>query len=247
MDGYGPTTYGDGFADVYDDWYADVSPAGDTAAFVAARTDGLVIELGSGTGRLAGPILAAGVPVVGLDASVAMLTRSRRSHPGVPVVAGDMARQPFRPGTAGGVLIAFNTLFNLPSSELQRAALRQAAGLLRPDGVIVVEAFVPGDGAPAPASHVDVVRLDADVVVLRVSRTDPTSGTVSGHHVELRDGAPVRLRPWHLRFTDPAGLDALAESAGLALDARYADWSGGAFVDTSPTHISVYRRSAPRR
>ena len=243
MDGYRPTTYGDGFADVYDEWYADVSPPAETAAFVADRVDGLVIELGSGTGRLAGPLSAAGVPVVGLDASTAMLDRSRRRHAGVPVVAADMAEQPFRPGVASGVLLAFNTLFNLPSSALQRRALQQAAAALRPGGVVVIEAFVPGAGAAARSSHVDVVRLDADVVVLQVSRTDPADGTVSGHHVELRDGEPVRLRPWHLRFTDPDGVDQLAASAGLELVERLADWTGSVFGDASGTHVSVYRHA----
>ncbi|MEX2626437.1 MAG: hypothetical protein WD225_06110, partial [Ilumatobacteraceae bacterium] len=66
MQGYGPASYGDGFADVYDDWYADVS---DVAATVACITElagppgagpadagppgaGSVLELGVGTGRL---------------------------------------------------------------------------------------------------------------------------------------------------------------------------------------------------
>ncbi len=250
MDGYRPTTYGDGFADVYDDWYTDISAPEETARFLAARIDGLVIELGSGTGRLAGPLREAGVLVVGLDASAAMLARSLRSHPGVPVVAADMAEQPFRAGVAAAVLVAFNTLFNLPTAALQRQALRQAAALVEPGGMVVIEAFVPaGDLADGneTADHVDVVRLDADLVVLRVSRTDPGEGTVSGHHVELRDGAPVRLRPWHLRFTDPTGLDALASSAGLELVERAADWSGAPFDDHSEVHVSVYRPVERRR
>lgn len=252
MDGYGSTTYGDGFADVYDDWYADVSPPQATAAFLAGRVRGLVIELGSGTGRLAGPLAAAGVPVIGLDASAAMLARSRHAHPAVPVVAADMAEQPFRPGIASGVLVAFNTLFNLPTTALQREALRQAAQLLTPEGVLVIEAFVPtaagADGAgPGRSDHVDVVRLDAGLVVLRVSRTDLAAGTVSGHHVELRDGEPVRLRPWHLRFTDPEGLDESAGAAGLVLVERVADWSGAPFDDGSDTHVSVYRRAQRRQ
>jgi SAM-dependent methyltransferase len=246
VDGYRPTTYGDAFADVYDDWYADVSPPADTATFLRDRVDGLVVELGSGTGRLAGPIRAAGLPVVGIDASTAMLRRSTATHPDVPVVAADMAEPPVRDGVAGAVLVAFNTLFNLPTGLLQRTAMARAAAMLRPEGVLVVEAFVPGDGADERADHVDVVRLDADAVVLRISRSDPVSRTVSGHHVELRDGAPVRLRPWHLHYTDPAGVDALAAGAGLALVDRFGGWRGEAFDDASSVHVSVFGLAGDR-
>ena len=57
MDGYDDATYGDRFADVYDDWYDD--PAGTDRA-VATLYDlaagGPVLELGVGTGRLALPL-----------------------------------------------------------------------------------------------------------------------------------------------------------------------------------------------
>ena len=250
VEGYGPTSYGDGFADVYDDWYADVSAPAETAGFLADRVEGPVLELGSGTGRLTTPLRAAGIDVIGLDASESMLRRSRRRDSGVPVVVADMAHQPIRPHAFGGVLIAFNTLFNLPSAELQAEALRQAAAALAPGGIVVVEAFVPTEPSETEvgtADRVDVVRLEVDVVVLRVSRTDRATGTVSGQHVELRDGAPVRLRPWHLRFTDPDGLDELATRAGLELVERLSDWSGRAFDDRSTTHVSVYRAFRSRR
>lgn len=241
MPGYGPATYGDGFADVYDDWYAEVSPPEATARFLAGQTDGPVLELGSGTGRLAGPLRAAGVPVIGLDASTAMLVRSRHRHPAVPVVAADMAELPARAGSFGAVLLAFNTLFNLPTVAGQRRCLTEARRALRPDGLVAVEAFVPGDGAGEAADRVDVVRLEADLVVLRVSRTDPDAGTVAGHHVELRDGAPVRLRPWQLRFAGPAELDQAAGAAGLSLEARFEDWDQAPFTEASDTHVTVYR------
>jgi SAM-dependent methyltransferase len=245
MRGYRPSTYGDGFADVYDDWYADVSPPEATASFVNERTGGPVLELGSGTGRLAGPLQAAGVAVVGLDASTAMLGRSVVQHPDVAVVAADMAELPVRDAAFGGVLVAFNTLFNLPTPALQRRCLTQARRAVRDDGIVVIEAFVPGAGADEATDHVDIVRLDADLVVLRVSRTDPERGMVSGHHVELRDGRPVRLRPWQVCFGTPEALDELAATAGLQVAERYAGWDGATFDPTSEAHVTVYRVANP--
>ncbi len=59
MDGYEPSTYGDRFADVYDDWYEDVTDVDATVARVAALAGrGPVLELGAGSGRLAVPLAA---------------------------------------------------------------------------------------------------------------------------------------------------------------------------------------------
>ena len=90
MDGYGPSTYGDRFADVYDDWYADVSDVDATVGRVAALAGpgGRVLELGAGSGRLAVPLAARGLDVWAVDASPAMLDRLR-ARPG-----GDRGRTP---------------------------------------------------------------------------------------------------------------------------------------------------------
>ena len=58
------STYGDAFADVYDDWYQQVTDVEGTVALISNLSEGLdVLELGVGTGRLALPIAAAGVPI----------------------------------------------------------------------------------------------------------------------------------------------------------------------------------------
>ncbi|MCP3989790.1 MAG: class I SAM-dependent methyltransferase, partial [Actinomycetia bacterium] len=73
-----PGAYGEAFADVYDEWYQDVTDAQETARFVAERCPtGLVVEIGVGTGRLATPLLDRGLTVIGVDASVSMLSQCR--------------------------------------------------------------------------------------------------------------------------------------------------------------------------
>src|SRR4029079_297912 len=64
MDGYTNSTYGDAFADVYDEWYHDISDIGATVdlltGLAAEFGDLPVLELGVGTGRLAVPLAARG-------------------------------------------------------------------------------------------------------------------------------------------------------------------------------------------
>jgi SAM-dependent methyltransferase len=156
VDGYRPSTYGDRFADVYDDWYHDVSDVDATVERVAALArprGGRVLELGAGSGRLAIPLAGAGLEVWAVDASDAMLERLRAKPGGeaVHVIVGDMAElaaPELAAGPDGGlgfsvVLCAFNTLFNLTDTASQARCLTRVAALLAPDGRLLVEAFVP--------------------------------------------------------------------------------------------------------
>jgi hypothetical protein len=92
---------------------------------------------------------------------------------------------------------------------------------------------------PGPVSTQTVA---IDRVVLAVADHDAAQQVITGQHIELRDGQPVRLRPWRLRYLHPEQLDALAVAAGLEREYRWADWSGAPFKDDSETHVTIYRR-----
>ena len=247
MDGYGPSTYGDRFADVYDDWYEGVSDVDATVARIAGLAgDSPVLELGAGSGRLAVPMAAAGLDVWAIDASDAMLGRLRARPDGERVhavlddmaVLGDPALQ--RPGGFAVALCAFNTLFNLTDTAAQRRCLTRARALLAQGGVLLVEAFVPPpDEGAAAAGAVEPRHIGLDEVVLTVSRLDTASRTVVGQHVHITE-AGVRLRPWMLHYASPAELDSLAAEADLRLVERHAGWRQEPFTDRSDLHVSVY-------
>ena len=250
MEGYDASTYGDRFADIYDDWYGDVTDAQACTARVAALAGGgPVLELGVGSGRLALPLAARGVAVHGIDASHEMLARLRAKPGGddVHLTAGDMADLALDdPPPFAVVLAAFNTFFNLPTREAQERCLARVATLLAPDGLLLVEAFVPPDpGEPGPASSVTPHQITADEVVLSVSRHDEGAQTITGQHVHITEGG-IRLRPWHLRYASPLELDAMAEAAGLRLLWRHADWVETPFGPDAGVHVSAYGRGNVR-
>lgn len=247
MDGTGPQSYGEAFADVYDEWYADVSDTEGTVARLTSLAAGRpVLELGIGTGRLALPLAAAGANVSGIDASPAMVARLAAKPGGdrIDVTVGDMADVEALAPPAGArfgvVFAAFNTLFNLTDPTAQQRCLRGAAARLEPDGCVVVEANV-FDPDPEPREALTVRSTEPGRVVLSVSRADPATQTVTGQFVDLVDGAAVRLRPWSLRYSSPEQLDDLAAGAGLTLAARWGGWRGEPFTDASVLHVSVYR------
>jgi SAM-dependent methyltransferase len=243
VEGYGAATYGDGMAEVYDDWYArslDVDAAVDRIQALAG--DGRVLELAIGTGRLALPLAARGVVIEGIDASAAMIARLRDKPGGaeIPVTVGDMADD-LPPGPFRVVFVAYNSFFGLLSSDAQQRCFRAVAERLEPEGSFVLEAFVPQP--PAPGSRVEVRHLTADRLVLMVSVDQPDDQRSEGHFVELTDGAPVRLRPWAVRWAFPDELDAMAARAGLEAAERWSGWAGEPFDGDSATHVSRYRRA----
>ncbi|MET0904360.1 MAG: class I SAM-dependent methyltransferase [Acidimicrobiales bacterium] len=249
MDGYDAATYGDRFADVYDDWYGELTDVDAcTERLAALARGGPVLELGVGSGRLALPLAARGVEVHGIDASAAMLDRLRTKPGGeaVRLTTGDMADLDIvDPPAFSVVFAAFNTFFNLTTAAAQQRCVERVARLLRPDGLFVIEAFVPADDDGDGPSPVTPRHISADEVVLSVSHHDGRQQTITGQHIHITEQG-IRLRPWHLRYARPAELDAMADAAGLALAWRHADWEGTPFGPDSGAHVSGYCRGNVR-
>jgi SAM-dependent methyltransferase len=245
MQGYDSTSYGDGFADIYDDWYEDVTDVNATVARMieVAGPGGRVHELGVGTGRLAIPLANAGLHVVGIDSSEAMLKklgdRASADGPNVTTVCGDMVDQ-LPEGPFDACLVAYNTIFNLLDVDTQRRCFAEVAARLRPGGCFVVEAIVPDDEAPS-GQNVSVRSMSVDRVVLSVSDHRPAEQRTSGQFVEFTETGGVRLRPWSIRWAPPAELDEMAAVAGFRVERRDADMAGAPFDDLADHHVTVYR------
>lgn len=244
MRGYDSTSYGDGFADVYDEWYAEVTDVGATVALTVglAGAGGRVLELGVGTGRLAIPMAETGLQVTGIDASEAMLDRlrARDTDHRVTTIAGDMVRA-LPTGTFDVVVVAYNTIFNLLEQSQQADCFRAVAERLAIGGAFIVEAFVP-DADVGPGSSVTVRSMAVDRVVLAASTNDPERQRVDGQFIELTESGGVRLRPWAIRWATPAQLDEMAADAGFERATRTADMAGTPFTDDSTAHVTVYRK-----
>ena len=242
---YGPATYGDLIADVYDDWYPERTDAAAEVAFLAQRAGrGPALELGIGTGRVALPLAQTGVDVHGIDASEAMVARLRAKPGGdrIPVTIGDFAEIPDGPACSL-VYVVFNTFFGLLTQEAQVACFAGVARRLAPGGAFVMEVFVPDLARFDREQRTNVTRVTPDAVVLDVSRHDRTTQRVDSQHVLLRNDG-LRLFPVSVRYAWPAELDLMAQMAGLRLRERVGDWAGAPFGRHSQNHISVYERPA---
>jgi SAM-dependent methyltransferase len=245
VDGYTSSSYGDAFADVYDEWYADLSDRDATVDVVAALTPaaGRVLELGVGTGRLAIPIATAlrdrGATVIGLDASAAMLDRLADRDVAALVDArqGDMVED-LPPGPFDVVLVAYNTLFNLLTAPRQEQCLAAVGRQLADGGVLLAEAFVPEEH-PTRQDELALRSMRVDEVVLSVSRAT-SDQRVEGQYISISEAGGVRLRPWAIRWCTPDQLDDMARRGGLAPVGRWASFTGEPFDEHSARHVTAY-------
>lgn len=205
-----------------------------------------LLELGVGTGRLAIPLAAAGLEVHGVDLDPAALKRLRAKPSGaaVHVHQGDMSA-PLGAGCFDLVLIAFGSLFALPTQADQVRCFASAAAQLTDDGRFVVEALVPRPETYQDGQKVVVAQVGDAQVVLNVASLDPVGQVVTSQQVLLADDR-VRLFPNRIRYAWPAELDLMARLAGLELAERWADWQATPFERDSPRHVSIYRREATR-
>jgi len=237
-------SFGPGVAARYDDdqFRGDEQAA---AEFLAAYArGGRALEFAIGTGRIALPLAALGVPLEGIELSAAMVDRLRAKPGGASlrVELGDMTTVQMG-DTYALVYLVYNTIFNLLTADDQVRCFENAAAHLARDGVFVVETALPHaciEPGHADYVHTDFVELAA--VGLDVARYDPVTQLLSENHVSIT-ASGVRFNPIVTRLITPGEMDLMARIAGLRLVDRFGAWQRTPFTATSEAHVSVYARA----
>jgi SAM-dependent methyltransferase len=138
----------DRIARIYDPWSASVREDVDLYVEEALASGGPVVELAVGTGRIAVPVAQAGIAVIGVDESPAMLAVAREyaDRQGVSGLldlrVGDL-RTPPVDERVPLVAIPFRSLLHMPDEHEKLRALEAAAALLEPGGRLVFDVFAP--------------------------------------------------------------------------------------------------------
>jgi SAM-dependent methyltransferase len=216
-----------------------LNPAVDFLARLAGT--GPALEFAVGTGRVAIPLAARGVPVAGIELSAPMVAQLRRKadQATLPVLIGDMATTRAR-GEFSLVYLVWNSISNLRTQPEQVECFRNAARHLRPGGRFVIELWVPPlrrlpPGAPAVPMVIGDEHLIFDTYDL------VTQQCRSHHYWRQADGS-MRYGSGNFRYIWPAECDLMAQLAGLELEDRFADWHGTPFTADSQSHVSVWRK-----
>ena len=238
-DGY----FGESIAAGYDD-SADIYQPGavDPAVGLLARLagGGRALELGIGTGRIALPLAASGVPVHGIDLSRAMVTRMKAKPGGqdIGVTIGDFATTQ-ADGTFALVYLVFNTIMNLTTQDAQVACFANAAAHLTPGGCFLIETRVPELRLLPPGRSVLPWKLSPQRWVSY--SYDTATQAMRGHYADFTDGhGEYTTMPF--RYVWPAELDLMARLAGMRLRDRWGGWNTEPFTGDSRQHVSVWEK-----
>ena len=227
---------------------------GDVAFYVqeARQAGSPVLELACGTGRVLIPIAHAGVPVVGLDSSPAMLATARKklarlreaTRQRIELVEGDM-RSFSLDRRFDLVIIPFRSFLHLMTPADQRRALGRIREHLTDDGRLVFNIFDPRldmiashlghRGHPlekeSEFTHPETGRQVVEWVRRRYDAANQTieeerifEELEAGGRVVSRTPAPLALR-WIYRFE----MEHLLELSGFTVEALYGGFDRGPF------------------
>ncbi|MEP6680571.1 MAG: class I SAM-dependent methyltransferase [Chloroflexota bacterium] len=234
---------------------------------MAARGRGPVVDLGCGSGRLFGPLLAGGATkILGIDGSAALLERAAARLVAEPMLrrAADAGRVELlrtdvriveRPERYALAILA-GVLSHLDGPEEALRALDHAARLLVAGGRLIVDGLGPG-GLPSrdlPLSIDWRKNLGGREVVRRseLVRHEAPEGmrVLFSTIVDVRqpDGTISRLpASYRLWYPSPDGLERLLGEAGLEVEATFGSHDLDPLDRDSERCIVVARRAVRSR
>ncbi len=215
---------------------------------LARETGRPVLDLACGTGRLARAIAAAGLAVVGVDLTEAMLERAKAldREGRVTWVHGDMRRLDLDRRFAFAFMNGHAWQCLLTDGD-QRACLDGVAQHLQAGGRFAFESRNPAarladgvvrttrnrfrDAAGHKVEAEAVWRFDPATAVdhVTVARVTPATGA--------RQDSTIALR-----YTEQAALAALLQASGFKVLHQYGDWDRTPVAAASPEIITVCRR-----
>ena len=180
--------------------------------------DGLVVDLGCGSGLWARELVDAGYRVVGIDISEAMIELSRKKVPEAEFRVGSLFEVEIpRCQAVTAMSEVLNYLFDAENEERGLGRLfRRVHDALVPGGVLVFD--VLGPGQVPPGARTKGFSVGEDWAVLSELEEDSEQGTMERRIVSFRKVGALYRRDeevHRVHLYDPSDLSAELERAGF--------------------------------
>jgi SAM-dependent methyltransferase len=178
--------------------------------------EGLVVDLGCGSGLWARELVDAGYRVLGIDISEAMVEISRRRVPEAEFRVGSLFDADIPPCVAvTAISEVLNYLFDEEAGGL-RSLFRRVFEALAPGGVFVFDVLGPGQVPPGATAR--GFRVGEEWAVLSEREEDPARRTMERRIVSFRKVGECYRRTdevHRVRLFDPSELSAELRDAGF--------------------------------
>jgi SAM-dependent methyltransferase len=193
------------------DFYALLPPGREPEIIhLAAGSAGdSILDLGSGTGRVADALVKIGHPVVAVDESLEMLAHVRSAE----TVCARIENLAL--GRTFDIVVLASHLLNVPDEGVRQALLRSCARHLAVTGRVIIQHHPPQWFAGATASEKQVGE-----VIIRLRDLSRPSADLLAATVEYQAGGRVWTQTFTAMRLDEKQLRAALDDAGLTLD-RY--------------------------
>ena len=223
---------------------------------LALQSEGSALELGCGTGRISVPLARAGVSIVGIDRSEAMLSRAhRRIRRGrltsrARLIRGDIRALPFPPSTFSLVMAPYGVLQSLLRERDLAATLDAVARVLKRGATFGIELVADLPSWDEYRKRVSLSgwrggRRGSHVTLVETVRQDRARRlTIFDQQFIERRGTRRRTHSFSLTFRTLSvpQMARRLEKAGFEISALLGDYRGGPWDPRADVWMILARR-----
>ena len=234
--------------ELYDAIHKNISSDNELIVHYAKKCGGPVLELASGTGRLAEPIIDIGLPYTGIDTSKTFIKEAKKRFGNKGIFkTGNM--QDFNLQTDYNfIFIGFNSFLHNLTDEDAKNCLSSVHKHLSEKGLFFASAFIPDPvflyqgNELHPATSFFTYRkkqcrimekntYHEDTQINHITWTIETDGMLSNESYTFKQ----RMYPPHM-------MDILLSETGFTIKEKYGDWDRALLDEFSPMQIYICRK-----
>jgi len=227
---------------------------------LALQAGGTALELGCGTGRVSLPLARAGVRLIGVDRSAAMLDLARRRiargrlYRRLQLAQADIRHLPFASARSSSsfalVMAPYGILQSLLRERDLAETLREVRRVLQPDGTFGLELVADLPSWEEYHKRVSLKgwrgrRGGTHITLVETVRQDPARGrTMFDQEFVERRGRRTRRHRFSLAFRTLSvpQMTRRLERAGFEISALLGDYRGGAWDPRADVWIILARK-----
>ena len=234
--------------ELYDAIHKNISSDNKLITQYAKICDGPVLELASGTGRLAEPIIDMGLSYTGIDTSKTFIKEAKKRFGNRGVFQLDNMQHFQHKNHYDFIFIGFNSFLHNLTDEDAENCLRSVHKHLSEKGLFFVSAFIPdpvflyqGDELHAATSFFTYRNKQCRVMekntyhegtqINHITWTIETDGMLSNESYTFKQ----RMYPPHM-------MDILLSETGFTIKEKYGNWDRALLDEFSPMQIYICRK-----